>query len=233
MKRNKYLIILICTVVLGIAAGSGLLVWRNKERVNDHRTTTSKKRSTDSAFQDLSGNESVSLNQPKHPKRSGGLSVDQNTQAASLGQLWADSNQQGEGSGGSTTKKSSPFDPSTFAQYDKYVNESNGLFGEVIVGNGPELTAGKKAAVYYKGWLTNGQLFDQSQADDEGQLQPFVFTMGARQVIPGWEQALAGMKVGGVRLVIVPPAVGYGASGQGPIPGNAVLVFQVQLVAVE
>ncbi|MES2971084.1 MAG: FKBP-type peptidyl-prolyl cis-trans isomerase [Patescibacteria group bacterium] len=107
------------------------------------------------------------------------------------------------------------------------------MFGEVQVGTGDELTAGKKAAVYYKGWLTDGQLFDTTRPDKDGKLQPFVFEMGANQVIPGWEQGLAGMKVGGTRLVIVPPAVGYGPSGQGPIPGNAVLIFQVQLAAVE
>lgn len=124
-------------------------------------------------------------------------------------------------------------DPATFGQYDKYKNDDQALFAEIQAGTGAELTADKRAAVLYKGWLTNGQLFDASRPDSSGKLQAFDFTLGAHQVISGWEQGLAGMKVGGTRLLIVPPSVGYGASGQGPIPGNSVLVFQVQLLAVQ
>ena len=104
---------------------------------------------------------------------------------------------------------------------------------DLQTGDGAALSNGQKAAVYYKGWLTNGQLFDQSQKGSDGNLQPFVFTLGQHQVIAGWEDALEGMKVGGVRLLIIPPSVGYGATGQGSIPPNAVLIFQVQLGAVQ
>ncbi len=100
------------------------------------------------------------------------------------------------------------------------------------VGTGTEFGTNMKGAVLYKGWLTNGQMFDMSRTDDKGQLQPFIFTMGENTVIPGWEQGLAGMKVGGTRLLIVPPAAGYGPSGKDPIPGNSVLVFVVQLLEV-
>lgn len=125
-------------------------------------------------------------------------------------------------------------DPKSFGKYDKYKNDQAAMFAELLAGKGDdELVPGKKAAVYYKGWLTDGTLFDMSRPDEEGNLQPFVFTHGAHQVIPGWEQALAGMKPGGVRFLIIPPAVGYGAQGQGNIPGNSVLIFQVQLLAVE
>ncbi len=124
-------------------------------------------------------------------------------------------------------------DPSTFAKYDQYKSNSAALFADIQKGTGAELTVNKKAAVVYKGWLTNGQLFDQSRPDSSGQLQPFVFTLGAHQVILGWEQGIGGMKVGGTRLLIIPPSVGYGASGQGSIPPNSVLVFQVQLLAVQ
>lgn len=124
-------------------------------------------------------------------------------------------------------------DPATFSQYDKYKDAETALFAELRQGEGSELTAGKKAAVYYRGWLTDGRLFDQSRTGDDGKLQPFVFAMGGRQVISGWEQGLSGMKAGGVRLLIVPPKAGYGASGQGGIPPHAVLVFQVQLLAVQ
>jgi FKBP-type peptidyl-prolyl cis-trans isomerase FkpA len=142
-------------------------------------------------------------------------SVPQETQNSQLGQ---------SGSG---------IDPSTFSKYDQYKSNTAALFADIQKGTGDELTINKKAAVVYKGWLTNGQLFDQSRADSNGQLQPFGFTLGAHQVITGWEQGMAGMKVGGTRLLIIPPSVGYGAAGQGSIPPNSVLVFQVQLLAVQ
>jgi hypothetical protein len=166
-----------------------------------------------------------------------GLSVSESG-ASSLGQLNGSSGQNpaggsGAGSSSSSSKTTSGLNPASFSEYDKYINEGHALFGEIQQGTGDTLTANKKAAVYYKGWLTNGQLFDESRAGSDGKLQPFVFTLGAHQVVPGWEEGLAGMKVGGSRLVIVPPAVGYGAAGQGSVPGNAVMVFQVQLVAVQ
>lgn len=169
---------------------------------------------------------------------SGGLNVSSGGASNQLGQI-APTNGSSAGSaaagasGGSGSSTPSPLDPSTFAQYEKYKDGQSGLFGDIQVGTGDELTDGKKAAVYYKGWLTNGTLFDQSRAGSDGKLQPFIFQLGAHQVITGWEQALTGMKVGGTRLLIIPPAVGYGAAGQGSIPPNATLVFQVQLAAVQ
>ncbi len=124
-------------------------------------------------------------------------------------------------------------DPSTFSKYDQYKNNTTALYADIQVGSGDVLSVNKKAAVVYKGWLTTGQLFDASKPDDKGQLQPFIFTLGAQQVIAGWDQSMSGMKVGGVRLLIIPPAVGYGANGQGSIPPNSVLIFQVQLLAVQ
>ena len=121
--------------------------------------------------------------------------------------------------------------PESFKQYDQYKEGQAALFADIVVGTGNEVTATSKVAVTYKGWLTDGTLFDQSKTDDKGALQPFTFQEGAHSVIPGWEQDIVGMKVGGSRRFIVPSAVGYGAKGQGPIPANAVLVFDVQLVA--
>ena len=149
-------------------------------------------------------------------------------------------------SSGSTNSQNSPspsdstssaqaaqlLNPSTFAQYNKYVNATSAMYINLLSGTGTELTSGHEAAVYYKGWLTNGKLFDESQ-EKNGQMQPLDFTLGAHQVIPGWEEGMDGMKVGGVRLLIIPPSLGYGAAGQGPIPGNSVLIFQVQLAAVQ
>jgi FKBP-type peptidyl-prolyl cis-trans isomerase len=173
---------------------------------------------------------------------SNGLSVNvSGSSAQDLGQL---NGSQGTGAQGGTQSNTSQssnsgssasqaFDPSTFSQYDKYKTDTKALFGDVQAGTGAEVTATSKVAVYYKGWLTNGTLFDQSRTGSDGNLQPFTFTMGQHQVIPGWEEGIAGMKVGGTRLLIVPPSVGYGAAGQGPIPGDSLLVFEVQLVAVQ
>jgi len=97
------------------------------------------------------------------------------------------------------------------------------------VGTGAEAVAGKSVTVHYTGWLTNGTKFDSSK--DRG--QPFSFQLGAGQVIKGWDQGVAGMKVGGVRKLTIPASLGYGANGAGGlIPPNATLVFEVELLGV-
>jgi FKBP-type peptidyl-prolyl cis-trans isomerase len=151
--------------------------------------------------------------------------------ANNLGQI---NNQSSNSSGASSSSNSnSGPDPSTFGQYDKYKNDKNALFGDVQAGNGAALAAGKTASIIYKGWLTNGQLFDASKTGNDGKLQPFVFVLGSHSVIPGMEQGIDGMKAGGTRLIIVPPAVGYGSQAQSSIPPNSVLIFQVQLQTVQ
>lgn len=98
------------------------------------------------------------------------------------------------------------------------------------VGSGAEAVPGKTVSVHYTGTLFNGTKFDSSL--DRG--QPFVFGLGAGQVIPGWDMGLQGMKVGGKRKLIIPPHLGYGAAGAGGvIPPNAVLVFDVELLEVK
>ena len=98
------------------------------------------------------------------------------------------------------------------------------------LGTGAEATAGKNVSVHYTGRLTNGSKFDSSL--DRG--RPFTFKLGAGMVIQGWDQGVAGMKVGGKRTLIIPPEMGYGARGAGGvIPPNAVLVFDVELHGVE
>lgn len=123
--------------------------------------------------------------------------------------------------------------PETFGQYEQYKNNPSALTGDMVIGSGDELKAGYQAAVLYKGWLTNGQMFDQSRVGSDGNLQPFILTLGAHQVIRGWEEGLLGMKVGGTRRIIVPPALGYGATAQGAIPANSMLVFDVQLLEIK
>lgn len=239
MVKNKYAGIAACLSVLVLI---GAVVWlfygHQKNGVLGQKVNSLQSASADASGTSGPPSQNIPLNQaPVTPDASSGLSVSPSTPTNSLGQLGNSQSQAGAssspGSSSSSPASFQPFDPSTFAQYDKYKNSQNALFGEAQVGTGTELTANHKAAVYYRGWLTNGQLFDESRAGSDGKLQPFVFTLGAHQVIPGWEQALNSMKVGGVRLVIVPPAVGYGASGQGSIPPNAVLIFQVQLLGVQ
>jgi FKBP-type peptidyl-prolyl cis-trans isomerase len=104
-------------------------------------------------------------------------------------------------------------------------------------GSGPAVAAGQAAVVHYTGWLYEagapehkGRKFDSSR--DHG--QPFTFHIGAGEVIPGWDQGVAGMKIGGQRRLVIPPELGYGARGAGGvIPPGATLVFDVELVGIQ
>ena len=100
---------------------------------------------------------------------------------------------------------------------------------ELAPGTGDTAAAGHKAKVHYTGWLTNGQKFDSSKDRNE----PFEFALGRGQVIRGWDEGVAGMKIGGKRKLTIPPALGYGARGAGGvIPPNATLLFEVELLKV-
>lgn len=97
------------------------------------------------------------------------------------------------------------------------------------VGDGAEAKSGQMVTVHYTGTLTDGSKFDSSKDRNK----PFQFKLGAGQVIKGWDQGVAGMKVGGVRTLTIPSDLGYGARGTGPIPPNATLVFEVELLGVD
>jgi peptidylprolyl isomerase len=118
---------------------------------------------------------------------------------------------------------------------NQVIEMPNGLkYADDKTGDGAEATAGKKVSVHYTGWLSDngakGKKFDSSV--DRG--KPFQFTLGAHQVIAGWDEGVARMKVGGKRTLVIPPKLGYGARGAGGvIPPNATLIFDVELLGVQ
>jgi len=100
---------------------------------------------------------------------------------------------------------------------------------DLVPGDGATATAGQSVTVHYTGWLTNGDKFDSSKDRND----PFVFHLGAGQVIRGWDEGVQGMQVGGTRKLTIPPAFGYGTRGAGGvIPPNATLVFEVELLGI-
>jgi FKBP-type peptidyl-prolyl cis-trans isomerase FkpA len=106
-------------------------------------------------------------------------------------------------------------------------------FEDTVVGEGPQATPGQNVTVHYTGWLFNdgvqGAKFDSSKDRND----PFVFSLGAGMVIRGWDEGVAGMKVGGTRTLLIPADLGYGARGAGGvIPPNATLKFDVELLGL-
>jgi FKBP-type peptidyl-prolyl cis-trans isomerase FkpA len=107
---------------------------------------------------------------------------------------------------------------------------ASGLYyQDVTVGDGTAATSGRGVLVLYRGWLSNGTLFDERQDPDD----PIGFTLGIGEVIRGWDEGLVGMREGGTRKLVIPPALAYGDQRNGPIPANSVLVFEVTLLDVQ
>jgi peptidylprolyl isomerase len=118
----------------------------------------------------------------------------------------------------------------TSLEESQYTTTASGLkYHDLVVGTGAEASTGSNVAVHYTGWLTDNTKFDSSL--DRG--QTFDFQVGTGSVIPGWDEGLVGMKVGGKRQLVIPAALAYGDQGQGSIPPGATLVFEVELVAVQ
>jgi len=128
-----------------------------------------------------------------------------------------------------------PANAEAAARAGELVTTPSGLqYQDIKVGTGMVARVGAQAIVHYTGWLRNrdgspGKKFDSSRDRDE----PFQFVVGLGQVIPGWDEGVQGMKVGGVRKLIVPASLGYGSKGAGnDIPPNAKLIFEVELLGV-
>jgi hypothetical protein len=102
-------------------------------------------------------------------------------------------------------------------------------YHDFFVGQGALADSGSAVQVHYHGWFLDGQLFDSSVLRGV----PLIFVVGTRQVIPGWDEGIEGMRVGGERQLIVPPNLAYGAAGRGVIPPNATLVFEVVVLDVQ
>jgi FKBP-type peptidyl-prolyl cis-trans isomerase FkpA len=119
----------------------------------------------------------------------------------------------------------SPSAPTNFARFSQT---------DLVVGTGAEAVTGSSLKVHYTGWLYNEARPDQkgAQFDSSAGLEPLAFRLGVGQVIAGWDQGLLGMKVGGQRRLVIPPSLGYGGARRGPIPPNATLVFDVELIEV-
>lgn len=116
--------------------------------------------------------------------------------------------------------------PTEVSEADFTTTDSGLKYYDLVEGDGEEAVSGNTVTVNYTGWLTDNVKFDSSF--DAG--FPFIFTLGAGEVIPGWDEGVAGMKVGGKRQLVIPAELGYGEGGAGTIPPNATLVFEVELV---
>lgn len=104
----------------------------------------------------------------------------------------------------------------------------NMVIDDIKIGEGAEVKSGDTVSVHYIGTLQDGTEFDNSKKRG----QPFEFTVGGGQVIKGWDEGLVGMKVGGQRILVIPPEKAYGENGVGPIPGDATLVFAIELLEI-
>jgi FKBP-type peptidyl-prolyl cis-trans isomerase len=127
--------------------------------------------------------------------------------------------------------KSAGFSASLGVDTTTMTKAPSGLwYTDMVVGQGAEAEPGRTVSVHYTGWLTNGTKFDSSRDRSE----PFAFTLGAGQVISGWDEGVKGMKVGGRRKLVLPPQLAYGDGGAPPaIPPGATLVFDVELLGIE
>jgi peptidylprolyl isomerase len=122
------------------------------------------------------------------------------------------------------------FAPSLNVDLSAMTKTGSGLYyRDLVIGAGALILVNDEVSAHYTGWLPNGTQFYHNGPSDT----PYKFTVGAGRVIAGWDQGVVGMRVGGVRQLVIPPALGYGSQATGPIPANSILVFSVQIVSAQ
>ncbi len=116
------------------------------------------------------------------------------------------------------------FAPSLGINLASMTRTSSGLYYEdIAMGSGDPAAAGNEVEVAYTGWLTDGTTFDSGA---------FSFVLGAGQVVRGFDEGVTGMRVGGIRRIIIPPALGYGSQGSGPVPPDSIMIFRIELRSI-
>jgi FKBP-type peptidyl-prolyl cis-trans isomerase len=221
MTKKQILSAVLISLVIIVLIGSVLAWYLSK---NKETSSASAVQAGVSAQLDPSGATTIPLGESTK-KPNSGLSVSDNpTTSANLGS--------GISIGGSSTGSSSNA-AQDFKQYEAYKDKTEVYFGDIVTGTGNQAQKDSQLAVTYKGYLTNGQMFDQSRTGANGAKQPLIFTLGTGQLIAGFEQGVAGMKAGGTRRIIIPPVLGYGDKQQNGIPPNSVLIFDVELLTVQ
>ncbi len=130
----------------------------------------------------------------------------------------------------SRTTESIPFAASLDVQLDKMTKTASGLYWrDIEVGTGAVIREHMDIRVFYNGWLTNGVKFDSTRVDQP----PLTIPIGRGRVIKGWDEGIIGMRVGGRRMLVIPPELGYGSNRAGLIPPDAVLVFDIRVLSVK
>ena len=131
----------------------------------------------------------------------------------------------GDDPAGPQAIEDAPFAASLQIDLAAMTRTATGLYYEEIApGSGDSVAAGQTATVAYTGWLIDGRIFDSGE---------FSFRLGAGQVVAGFDEGVTGMRPGGIRRIIVPPALGYGNRGSGPVPPDAIMIFRIELLAIE
>ena len=149
---------------------------------------------------------------------------------ALLGALFASCQQpEGQQSSGTKAGAAAPSTPEATAGAGPQTLADGLVIEDLVLGQGIAAVPGKRVSVHYTGMFTDGRKFDSSL--DRG--QPYTFRLGSGEVIKGWDEGVAGMKIHGKRKLTVPPSLGYGPNGYGPIPGNSTLMFEVELLDIQ
>jgi FKBP-type peptidyl-prolyl cis-trans isomerase len=216
--KNKKLVITLTTIAVIFLAAAAYFIFFNKSKAVLKGSDASASSSADT--KSSSGSDTLGVS------NSDNMGQLQN----SSGEKASNENTSQSGGGSSSSNE---VDPSNFSQYAKYATSTTAEFGDIKVGTGAAVASGQTANITFKGWLTNGDLFGESSTNSDGQAEPLSVTLGGNQIIPGMQEGVEGMKVGGTRLIIIPPSLGYGDTAKGTIPANSVLIFEVTLISAQ